>query len=70
MGAAVQALKKGKSAAVDNIPVELVQAGGKNVITTLDGLQGEEAELAKLIKHLDKASTAYGIEISAEKTKS
>ena len=33
--AAVQSLKKGKSAGVDNIPTELVQAGGKDVITTL-----------------------------------
>ena len=34
----------------------------------IDGLAGEE-ELAKLIERLDKASTAYGMEISAEKTK-
>ena len=34
----------------------------------IDGLAGEE-ELAKLVKRLDKASTAYGMEISAEKTK-
>ena len=33
--AAVQSLKKGKSAGVDNIPAELVQAGGENVITAL-----------------------------------
>ena len=33
--AAVQSLKKGKSAGVDNIPAELVQAGGDNVITAL-----------------------------------
>ena len=33
--AAVQSLKKGKSAGVDNIPAELVQAGGENVITPL-----------------------------------
>ena len=32
-------------------------------------LAGEEEELAKLVEHLDKASTAYGMEISAEKTK-
>ena len=35
----------------------------------IDGLAGEEKELAKLVERLDKASTAYGIEISAEKTK-
>ena len=33
--AAVQSLKKGKSAGVDNIPAELVQAGGDGVITAL-----------------------------------
>ena len=32
---AVQSLKKGKSAGVDNIPAELVQAGGEDVITAL-----------------------------------
>ena len=34
----------------------------------IDGLAGEE-ELAKLVERLYKASTAYGMEISAEKTK-
>ena len=34
----------------------------------IDGLVGEEEELANLIERLDKASTAYGTEISAEKT--
>ena len=33
--AAVRSLKKGKSAGVDNIPAELVQAGGEDVITAL-----------------------------------
>ena len=33
--AAVQPLKKGKSAGVDNIQAELVQAGGEDVITAL-----------------------------------
>ncbi len=33
--AAVQSLKKGKSAGVDNIPAELVKAGGEDVITVL-----------------------------------
>ena len=32
---AVQPLKKGKSAGVDNIPAELLQAGGEHVITAL-----------------------------------
>ena len=35
----------------------------------IDGLAGDEEELANLIERLDKASTAYGMEISAEKTK-
>ena len=33
--AAVQSLKKGESAGVDNIPAELVQTGGEDVITAL-----------------------------------
>ena len=49
-----------------------VSVGGR-AITNLrfaddsDGLAGEE-ELAKLVERLDKASTAYGMEINAEKT--
>ena len=35
----------------------------------IGGLEGEEEELAKLVEHLDKASTAYGLEINAEKNK-
>ena len=35
----------------------------------IDGLAGEEEELANLVERLDKASKAYGMEISAEKTK-
>ena len=34
----------------------------------IDGLAGEE-EMAKLVERLDKGSTTYGMEISAEKTK-
>ena len=34
-----------------------------------DGLAGEEEELAKLVECLDKTSTAFGMKISAEKTK-
>ena len=29
----------------------------------IDGLAGEEEKLANLVEHLDKASTAYGMEI-------
>ena len=35
----------------------------------IDGLAGEEEELENLVERRDKASTAYGMEISAEKTK-
>ena len=35
----------------------------------IDDLAGEEEELANLVELLDKASTAYAIEISAKKTK-
>ena len=35
----------------------------------IDGLGGEEEGLANLVERLHKASTAYGMESSAEKTK-
>ena len=35
----------------------------------IDALAGTEEELVKLVNHLDKESTTYGMEISAEKTK-
>ena len=50
-----------------------VSIGGR-VITNLrfaddtDDLAGQEQELVKLINHVEEASTAYGIQISAEKT--
>ena len=34
----------------------------------IGGLAGQEQELIKLINHLEEASTAYGKQISAEKT--
>ena len=51
-----------------------VSIGGRTVANLrfaddIDGLAGEEEELANLVERLDKASTAYGMEISAEKTK-
>ena len=51
-----------------------VSIGGGTVtnlrfIDDVDGLAGEEEELAKLVECLNKASTAYGMEISAETTK-
>ena len=53
---------------------DTVSIGGRTITNLhfaddIDGLAGEEEELAKLVKHLDKASTAYSMEISAEKTK-
>ena len=36
---------------------------------TFHGIAGEEDHLANLVECLDKASTAYGMEFSAEKTK-
>ena len=35
----------------------------------IDGLARDEEELANSVERLDKASTAYSMEISAEKTK-
>ena len=51
-----------------------VSIGGRTIINPrfaddIDGLAGEEEELANLVQRLDKASTAYSTEISAEKTK-
>ena len=51
-----------------------VSIGGRTITNLhfaddISGLAGEEEELAKLVERLDKASTAYGMEISAEKTK-
>ena len=49
--------------------VWLVCYGNLHFADDIDGLAGEEEELTKLVERLDKASTAYGMEISAEKTK-
>ena len=38
-------------------------------VDDIDGLAGEEEELAKLVERLDKAYIAYRMEISAEKIK-
>ena len=51
-----------------------VSTGGRTITNLrfaddIDGLAREEEELANLVERLDKASTAYGMEISAEKTK-
>ena len=51
-----------------------VSIGGRTIANLrsadhIDGLAGEEEELAKLVECLDKASTAFGMEISVEKPK-
>ena len=51
-----------------------VSIGGRTITNLrfaddIDGLAGEEEELANLVERLDKASTAYGMEISAKKIK-
>ena len=51
-----------------------ISIGGRTITNLrfaddIDGLAGEEEELAKLLECLDRVSTAYGMKISAEKTK-
>ena len=51
-----------------------VSIGGRTItnlrfVDDIDGLAGQEEELASLVERLGKASTAHGIEISAVKTK-
>ena len=51
-----------------------VSIGGRTVTNLrfagdLDGLVGKEEELVQLVERLDPASTAFGMEISGEKTK-
>ena len=53
---------------------DTVSNGGRTITNLrfaddIDGLAGEEEEVAKLVECLNKASTAYGMEISAEQTK-
>ena len=51
-----------------------VSTGGGTIINLrfaddIGGIAGEEEELAKLVEHLNKASAAYSMEVSAMKTK-
>ena len=51
-----------------------VSIGGRTITKLrfaddIDGLAGEEEELANLVERLDKASKAYGMEISAGEDK-
>ena len=53
---------------------DTISIGGKTITNLrfaddMDGLAGEEEELAKLGERLGEASTACGMETSAEKTK-
>ena len=53
---------------------DTVSIGGRTITNLrfaddIDGLAGEEEELANSDERLDKASTTCGMEISAEKTK-
>ena len=50
-----------------------VSIGGRTITNLrfaddIDGLAGQEQELVKLVNHLEEASTAYGMQISAEMT--
>ena len=50
-----------------------VSIGGRkitnlHVANDIDGLAGREEELADLVERLDKTSTAFGMQINAEKT--
>ena len=54
--------------------MKAVSIGGRTITNLrfaddIAGLAGEEEELASLVDRLDKASTAYGMEIRSEKTK-
>ncbi|KAI0221682.1 hypothetical protein LSAT2_027035 [Lamellibrachia satsuma] len=51
-----------------------VSSGGRTITNLrfaddIDGLAGDEQELVNLVEHLEKTSSSYGMEISAEKTK-
>ena len=53
----------------------IASTGGRTITNLrfaddIDSLTGEEEALAKLVERLDKAPTAYGMEISAEKNPS
>ena len=52
----------------------IASIGGRTVTNIriaddIDDIEGEEEELANLVERLDKTSTVFGMEISAEKTK-
>ena len=51
------------------VGIEGRKSQGLHFADDIESLAGEDEELATLVERLDKASTAYGMEISAEKTK-
>ena len=51
------------------MPQKIMKALSARFADDIDGLAGEEEELTNLVERLDKASTAYGMRISDEKTK-
>ena len=63
MEAAVQSLKKRNSAGVDNIPAELVQAGGDDVITALATI----CNRIWLVRHNERGKKTRQIEEEVER---
>ena len=53
MEAAIQSLKKGKSAGVKNIPAELVQACGEDIITVLTTIMRQDLADRRMAKTVD-----------------
>ena len=51
----------------DTVSIEGRAITSHHFADDINGLAGEEEELAKLVESLDKASTAYSMEISAER---
>ena len=49
--------------------LEAEQSPISTLLNDINGLAGEEEEQVKLVEHLNKASTAFGMEICAEKAK-
>ena len=66
-------LENNQTDALDDREGSISTAGRTNTnlrfADDIDGSAGEKEELAKLVERLFKTSTAYGMEISAKKTK-
>ena len=59
MEAAVQSLKKGKSAGVKNIPAEPVQACGEDIITVLTTIMQQNLADRRMAKTVDPVLSHY-----------